>query len=303
MGPERRRQGRACAAARPLRSSPGSARRPAVGRGRRDRPGRHAPSPLALAAAGHTVVAATPSTPGRLPGVPRRAGGRGRGRCRRCCCSPSPTTRCRRSSPSWPRRGGPARRAGGAPQRPVRHRGAGPAGRGRGAAAGAAPGDDAARGARRRGPAARGGLRGDRRRRAAAGRRGAGARDGRGAGAGPGGARPAYHAALAHAANHLVTLVADAADLLRDAGVDDAAAVLGPLLQAALDQRPRRRGRRADRPGGPRRRGHGGRAPPHPGAAIPAWPRPTWRWPGGPPPARSPPTGSTPTPPPACSTP
>ncbi len=44
-----------------------------------------------------------------------------------------------------------------------------------------------------------------------------------------------YHAALAHGANHLVTLVGQAMDLLRAAGSEDPAAVLRPLLQAALD--------------------------------------------------------------------
>ena len=48
-------------------------------------------------------------------------------------------------------------------------------------------------------------------------------------------ARPLYHAALAHGANHLVTLVNEAADLLRAAGVDRPGRVLSPLLQAALD--------------------------------------------------------------------
>ncbi|AXB45650.1 Rossmann-like and DUF2520 domain-containing protein [Amycolatopsis albispora] len=48
-------------------------------------------------------------------------------------------------------------------------------------------------------------------------------------------ARPLYHAALAHGANHLVTLVADCAELLRGAGISDAERVLGPLLSAALD--------------------------------------------------------------------
>ena len=48
------------------------------------------------------------------------------------------------------------------------------------------------------------------------------------------GARPLYHAALAAGANHLVTLVAEAADLLRAAGVSDTGAVLGPLLSVAL---------------------------------------------------------------------
>ncbi|SHE74595.1 Rossmann-like and DUF2520 domain-containing protein [Streptoalloteichus hindustanus] len=51
----------------------------------------------------------------------------------------------------------------------------------------------------------------------------------------PEAARPLYHAALAHGANHLITLVADAADLLRRAGVDNAERLLGPLLSAALD--------------------------------------------------------------------
>lgn len=48
-------------------------------------------------------------------------------------------------------------------------------------------------------------------------------------------ARPAYHAALAHGANHLVTLVAQAADVLRGAGVAEPMPVLAPLLRAALE--------------------------------------------------------------------
>ncbi|GLY55289.1 DUF2520 domain-containing protein [Lentzea sp. NBRC 102530] len=47
--------------------------------------------------------------------------------------------------------------------------------------------------------------------------------------------RPLYHAALAHGANHLITLVRDAADLLTGAGVANAERLLGPLLSAALD--------------------------------------------------------------------
>jgi predicted short-subunit dehydrogenase-like oxidoreductase (DUF2520 family) len=47
--------------------------------------------------------------------------------------------------------------------------------------------------------------------------------------------RPLWHAALAHGSNHLVTLVASAADLLRQAGVDEPGRVLAPLLGAALD--------------------------------------------------------------------
>jgi predicted short-subunit dehydrogenase-like oxidoreductase (DUF2520 family) len=47
--------------------------------------------------------------------------------------------------------------------------------------------------------------------------------------------RTLYHAALAHGANHLVTLVSEAMELLRSAGSDDPAATLRPLLSAALD--------------------------------------------------------------------
>jgi len=47
--------------------------------------------------------------------------------------------------------------------------------------------------------------------------------------------RPLYHAALAHGANHLVTLVAQSLDLLRSAGVEEPAGLLAPLLSAALD--------------------------------------------------------------------
>lgn len=48
-------------------------------------------------------------------------------------------------------------------------------------------------------------------------------------------ARPLYHAALAHASNHLVTLVASSADLLAAAGVEEPRRVLQPLVNAALD--------------------------------------------------------------------
>jgi predicted short-subunit dehydrogenase-like oxidoreductase (DUF2520 family) len=48
-------------------------------------------------------------------------------------------------------------------------------------------------------------------------------------------ARRLYHAALVTGANHLVTLVNESADLLRGAGVENATRVLGPLLEAALD--------------------------------------------------------------------
>jgi predicted short-subunit dehydrogenase-like oxidoreductase (DUF2520 family) len=46
--------------------------------------------------------------------------------------------------------------------------------------------------------------------------------------------RTLYHAALAHGANHLVTLVNEARDRLRDAGVRHPERVLAPLLEAAL---------------------------------------------------------------------
>ncbi|MEJ7704035.1 MAG: DUF2520 domain-containing protein [Geodermatophilaceae bacterium] len=48
-------------------------------------------------------------------------------------------------------------------------------------------------------------------------------------------ARTLYHAALVVGSNHLITLVAEARDLLRTAGVEDPARLLGPLLGAALD--------------------------------------------------------------------
>ncbi|MEN3585678.1 DUF2520 domain-containing protein [Streptomyces sp. ZYX-F-203] len=47
--------------------------------------------------------------------------------------------------------------------------------------------------------------------------------------------RPLYHAALALGANHLVTLVAQAMEVLRAAGVEAPDRMLGPLLGAALD--------------------------------------------------------------------
>jgi predicted short-subunit dehydrogenase-like oxidoreductase (DUF2520 family) len=47
--------------------------------------------------------------------------------------------------------------------------------------------------------------------------------------------RPLYHAALAHGANHLVTLVRDCVDTLEAAGVHPADRLVAPLLSAALD--------------------------------------------------------------------
>jgi predicted short-subunit dehydrogenase-like oxidoreductase (DUF2520 family) len=47
--------------------------------------------------------------------------------------------------------------------------------------------------------------------------------------------RERYHAGLAHGANHLVTLVAQAMQVLGSAGVEEPGRVIAPLLQAALD--------------------------------------------------------------------
>ncbi len=47
--------------------------------------------------------------------------------------------------------------------------------------------------------------------------------------------RALYHAALANASNHLVTLVAQSMDLLERAGVSEPARMLGPLMSASLD--------------------------------------------------------------------
>lgn len=47
--------------------------------------------------------------------------------------------------------------------------------------------------------------------------------------------RALYHAALCHASNHLVTLIADARQALVAAGVDDPGALLAPLVRAAAD--------------------------------------------------------------------
>ena len=47
--------------------------------------------------------------------------------------------------------------------------------------------------------------------------------------------RALYHAALCHAANHLVTLIAGASDALVTAGVAEPGALLAPLVRAALN--------------------------------------------------------------------
>jgi predicted short-subunit dehydrogenase-like oxidoreductase (DUF2520 family) len=47
--------------------------------------------------------------------------------------------------------------------------------------------------------------------------------------------RPLYHAALAHGANHLITLVRDCVETLERAGIRPAERLVAPLLSAALD--------------------------------------------------------------------
>jgi len=51
----------------------------------------------------------------------------------------------------------------------------------------------------------------------------------------PDSARALYHAALTHGANHLMTLVADCAEVLREAGIGHSERLVAPLLSAALD--------------------------------------------------------------------
>ncbi|HET6876198.1 MAG TPA: DUF2520 domain-containing protein [Jatrophihabitans sp.] len=51
----------------------------------------------------------------------------------------------------------------------------------------------------------------------------------------PEAARGLYHGALTIASNHLVTLVNDALSLLDDAGVDESARLVAPLVSASLD--------------------------------------------------------------------
>lgn len=48
--------------------------------------------------------------------------------------------------------------------------------------------------------------------------------------------RPLYHAAVTMGSDHLVTLLAQAADLLAEAGVTDPARLLEPLVRACVDQ-------------------------------------------------------------------
>ena len=53
--------------------------------------------------------------------------------------------------------------------------------------------------------------------------------------------RTLYHAGLAHGANHLVTLVTQAMEILAASGADDPAATLRPLLHRRARQRARAR--------------------------------------------------------------
>lgn len=85
--------------------------------------------------------------------------------------------------------------------------------------------------------------------------------------------RPLWHAALAHASNHLVTLVASAEDLLRRAGAEDPGRVLAPLLSAALDGALRRGDAALT---GPVSRGDAGTVAAHL-AALPEEVRPAYR--------------------------
>ncbi len=51
----------------------------------------------------------------------------------------------------------------------------------------------------------------------------------------PEAARPVYHAAMAHASNHLVTITAQAQAMLTAAGIDQAPKLLGNLMSASLE--------------------------------------------------------------------
>ena len=93
--------------------------------------------------------------------------------------------------------------------------------------------------------------------------------------------RPLYHAALAHGANHLITLVRDCVDVLERAGVHPAERLVAPLLSAALDNALRHGDRALTGPGRPRRRRHGPHPPararrrrPRPGRDLPGPGRP-----------------------------
>ena len=104
-------------------------------------------------------------------------------------------------------------------------------------------------------------------------------------------AAPLYHAALAHGANHLVTLVNEAVDRLRDAGVARPEKVLAPLLRAALDNALRLGDAALT---GPVSRGDAATVAGHLDALAGSRRsrcRPIWRWPAAPPTGRSPTAG------------
>ena len=104
--------------------------------------------------------------------------------------------------------------------------------------------------------------------------------------------RTLYHAALAHGSNHLVTLVAQASELLREVGVEQPERMLGPLLRASLENALASGESALTGPVARGRCGHGGRALGRPcgsSTAAPAaifWRR-TWPWHGPPPAARA----------------
>ena len=238
----------------------------------------------AWAAAGHHVVATSgvsresvrraaallPDVPLLPPDEVVRAGRpRAARRARRRAARPRPRPRGGRELPRRPDRGAHLGRARGGRARAR--------GRARRAAARPAPRDDVHGPRRGRGPAGR-------RER----RRHRGARDEAGWSVGealvvemgaepvriPEAVRPLYHAALAHGANHLVTLVRDCVDTLEPAGVHPADRLVAPLLSAALDNALRHGDRALT---GPVARGDVGHRPhPPPGAR----PRPRRHLPG-----------------------
>ena len=254
----------------------------------------------ALAAAGHRVVAASGVSRASvrraaalLPGVPLVPPDEVGRRWRTSSCSPCPTTSSQASSAVSRRPGASARaRSSCTPRARTGVAVLAPRRRARRAAARPAPGDDVHGPRRGRRPAARGERR--RSRRAPATRRRGSVGEALVVEMGaepvriPEEVRPLYHAALAHGANHLVTLVRDCVDTLEARGRPPRrparrAAAVGRAGQRAAPRRPR-----AHRPGVARRRGHRPRrtcASSTP--STPTWPPPTGSWPSAPPTARS----------------
>ena len=201
--------------------------------------------------------------PGRRAAARRAAAAARRGRARgpTSCCSPCPTTCC----PAWsaglaaPARCRPARSSC-TPRARTGVGVLGPRRRARRAAARPAPGDDVHRPRRGRRPAARAPASASPRRptRRLAGRRGAGRRDGRPSRVrSPRRSRPLYHAALAHGANHLVTLVRRVRRPARRRGVEHPADRCSRrCCRAALDNALRHGDRALTGPVVARRRRH-----------------------------------------------